>query len=61
MDLKYTTHSQSENTQKNEIANISVSIRDISKVGVAPIAFSPKFFIIFAWNFQDMRKSAFRT
>ena len=41
------------------IANISV--RDISKVGFAQIASSPTFFNIFAWNFQDASKSAFRT
>ena len=43
----------------DKIANNSV--RDISKVGFAQIASSPTFFNIFAWNFQDARKSAFRT
>ena len=43
----------------DKISNISV--RDILKVGFAQIASSPTFFNIFAWNFQDARKSAFRT
>ena len=43
----------------DKIANISV--RDTSKVGFAQIAQSPTFSNIFAWNFQDMRKSAICT
>ena len=45
----------------DKIANISV--RDISKVGFAKnvSSSSPTFFNIFAWNFQDVRESAFRS
>ena len=43
----------------NKIANISLSVHDIFKVGFAQIAPSPTFFNISAWNFQDMRWSAF--
>ena len=45
-----------KNSQNGKNANISV--RGISKFGFAQITSSPTFFNIFAWNFQDMRKSA---